>query len=58
MECVSSDTWSLPASRSAQPKAFKFLINDEVWSQGEDYTLNAERADPYTPSFEVQTMTS
>lgn len=38
-----SEEWTISLPRAARPIVFKFLLNDEVWSQGEDY-----KADPGT----------
>jgi hypothetical protein len=36
-----SSEWTISLPRATRPIIFKFLINDEVWSSGEDY-----KADP------------
>ena len=38
MECVGDDRWTITLGESARPLVFKFLVNDEVWSIGEDYS--------------------
>ncbi|ACB75427.1 hypothetical protein [Opitutus terrae] len=39
MDCVADDRWSVELGESARPFVFKFLINDEVWCTGEDFTI-------------------
>ena len=51
MTCVADDEWSLTVAKSAQPRVFKFLINDEVWCTGEDYSLRSNQSGTFTPSF-------
>lgn len=51
MTCVANDEWNLTVAKSEQPRVFKFLINDEVWCTGEDYSLRSSRSGTYTPSF-------
>jgi len=50
MECESSDswTWATPASR---PFAFKVLINDERWSNGDDFIASVGTENSVTPEF-------
>jgi len=51
MTCVADDEWSLSVAKSAQPRVFKFLINDETWCTGEDYSLRSSQSGTFTPSF-------
>ena len=51
MECVADDRWSLALGESARPFVFKFLINDETWSAGPDYTVSAGTTVTLTPTF-------
>lgn len=51
MDCIADDLWSLSVTRSAQPLVFKFLVNDEIWSAGEDYVLTASQTGTFTPTF-------
>ncbi len=39
MECVSDDRWRIVLGESARPFVFKFLINDQTWNLGDDYTV-------------------
>ena len=51
MECVADDRWTLVLGESARPFVFKFLINDEVWSTGEDYKTPSGTSVVFTPVF-------
>lgn len=51
MDCTGDDRWTLLVTESARPLVFKFLLNDEVWSTGEDYTAKAGAQNAYTPAF-------
>jgi hypothetical protein len=51
MECTAGDRWQLTLGDSSRPFVFKFLINDEVWSTGDDYTVAPGASATFTPSF-------
>lgn len=51
MECVADDRWTLTLGESARPFVFKFLINDEVWCTGEDYTIAPGKSVTLVPTF-------
>lgn len=51
MECVANDRWSLALGDSSRPFVFKFLVNDDVWSLGDDYTVAPGTSVTLTPSF-------
>lgn len=51
MNCVADDRWALTLGESARPFVFKFLINDEVWCTGEDYTLAPGSSITLEPTF-------
>lgn len=51
MECVADDRWSLALGESARPFVFKFLINDEKWCTGPDFTVSPGTTVTLTPSF-------
>jgi len=51
MECASDDRWTLTFAESARPLLFKFLINDETWCTGDDYTASPGASVTLTPSF-------
>ncbi|MDB6168884.1 MAG: hypothetical protein JWM88_1748 [Verrucomicrobia bacterium] len=38
MACVADDRWTVTLPESSRPIVFKFLLNDEIWCSGEDYT--------------------
>jgi hypothetical protein len=51
MECVGNDRWSIVLRESNRPVLCKFLVNDEVWSTGEDYVAKAGAASVFAPLF-------
>lgn len=51
MECVSDDRWSIALGEAGRPFVFKFLINDETWSTGPDYTVSPGTTVTLTPTF-------
>jgi hypothetical protein len=51
MECVADDRWTLALGESSRPFIFKFLINDETWSVGDDYTVAPGSSVTLTPIF-------
>ena len=51
MECTGDAQWTLKLGESARPVVFKFLLNDEVWSTGEDYTAKPGASAVLTPAF-------
>ena len=51
MECVSSDLWRVTLADSTRAFAFKFLINDTVWSAGPDFTAACGTSVTLTPEF-------
>jgi len=51
MNCVADTTWSITLAETSGPVPFKFLINDEQWSLGEDCTLAAGKSAKFTPTF-------
>lgn len=53
MECVADDRWTLAVGESSRPFIFKFLINDETWSLGDDYTVAPGSSVTLTPMFPV-----
>src|SRR5437868_12584791 len=38
MACVADDRWTLTLPESSRPVIFKFLLNDEIWCSGDDYS--------------------
>lgn len=51
LACVANDKWTIVLGESARPYVFKFLLNDEVWSTGEDFTADPGVSITLTPSF-------
>ena len=51
MECVGDDQWTIALRESALPVVFKFLVNDEVWSAGEDFVAKPGTSETFTPLF-------
>ena len=37
LECLDSQTWVWKTSAAERPFHFKFLLNDQVWCQGDDF---------------------
>src|SRR5687768_1950009 len=51
MECVADDRSSLALGESSRPFLFKFLVNHETWSLGDDYTVAPGSSVTLTPMF-------
>jgi hypothetical protein len=51
MECVADDRWSLALGESTKPFVFKFLVNDEKWSTGLDFTVSPGTTVTLSPVF-------
>jgi hypothetical protein len=51
MECASSDTWTWTSAAASRPFAFKVLINDERWSNGDDFVASVGTENPVSPAF-------
>jgi len=52
MNCLGSAEWVITLEGDADaPLAFKFLLNDERWSVGENYTLAPGKTGAFTPEF-------
>lgn len=48
---VSGNEWSFTTSSASDEVAFKFLLNDEIWSDGEDLTVAAGKTLISSPTF-------
>lgn len=48
---VNSDTWTITFPETAQPIVFKLLVNDLMWSIGEDYVLAPGATVSVSPAF-------
>ena len=51
MDCEGDDKWTITLRESDRPVVFKFLVNDEVWSLGEDYVAKPGSSVVFTPLF-------
>lgn len=51
MNCVADAEWTINLSGATSPVAFKFLLNDETWCLGADYTLTPGKVGAFTPEF-------
>jgi hypothetical protein len=51
LECSADDRWSITLSSGSQPIVCKFLINDETWCTGDDYTVLPGSSVVLSPSF-------
>lgn len=46
-----ADEWTISLPKSTRPIVFKFLLNDETWSAGSDFTADPGAAATFSPSF-------
>jgi hypothetical protein len=51
LENVSADLWTIVIPGVERPFGFKFAINDEIWSAGQDYVASPGDTLTLTPSF-------
>jgi hypothetical protein len=51
LACTAADRWTIKLPAAATPLVFKFLINDSVWSGGENFTLAAGADAVFSPVF-------
>ncbi len=51
MENISADEWKWETEEADSGIVFKFLVNDEIWSNGDDQTVAAGSTSISTPSF-------
>jgi len=51
LDCTADTLWTISLGESARPFEFKFLINDETWSTGENYTVVSGGSVTLTPTF-------
>ena len=49
--CVDGLTWTWSRRPAKEPVTFKLLINDQVWSRGENYTVGAGGQVEIEPGF-------
>jgi membrane protein involved in colicin uptake len=48
---ISDSEWSFKTSSASDELAFKFLLNDEIWSDGADLTIAAGKTSISSPTF-------
>jgi hypothetical protein len=51
LECAADDKWTFALGESSRPIVFKLLINDQIWSIGDDYTVAPGNSMTVTPVF-------
>lgn len=51
LNCVTDEKWSVNVQGATKPFAFKFLLNDETWNVGEDYTIAQGKVGTFEPKF-------
>ena len=51
LENISSSEWALKIEKATGTITFKFLINDKIWSEGENLSIQAGRRSVHSPVF-------
>ena len=51
LDCTANDTWTLVLPAVEKPFAFKIVLNDTLWSTGEDFSAAPGDTVTVTPSF-------
>jgi hypothetical protein len=51
LKCIAPSTWVWSTDKASQPLVFKLLLNDQLWSQGEDWTVPLGESLEVTPVF-------
>lgn len=51
MDCIAADGWAHTVKGATAPVVFKVLINDDVWSHGNDYVVEPGQSVSITPTF-------
>jgi hypothetical protein len=51
LKCVGPDLWRWSTESADQRLVFKLLLNDQVWSKGADWTLDAGDQLEVVPNF-------
>lgn len=51
MDCVAADIWTASLKNAKEPVSFKLLVNDSVWSTGNDYVVEPGQSLTVTPNF-------
>jgi len=49
--CTAVDRWAISLLVTNRPVVFKFLLNDKLWSLGEDYVAKPGSKTTYIPAF-------
>jgi hypothetical protein len=49
--CTAVDRWTISLLVTTRPVVFKFLLNDKLWSLGEDYVVKPGGNATFTPKF-------
>jgi hypothetical protein len=52
LHCVEASTWLWATTGAKDKVVFKLLLNDQVWAQGEDLTVEAGKRIEVVPSFQ------
>ncbi len=51
MDCVADDEWTITLSDATVPIVFKFVLNDTIWSLGNDFTVEPGGSVAIAPTF-------
>lgn len=51
LQCIAAEEWCLELPATSDPVVFKFLLNDESWCVGEDYSVAAGTEMTFAPVF-------
>ena len=51
MKNISATEWAFDTTKATGKVAFKFLINDQIWAEGDDLTIEAGSKSISSPSF-------
>jgi hypothetical protein len=51
LDCTAGDLWVVSLAGAKSPVTFKFLLNDQTWSKGEDYTAAPGSSSTLIPTF-------
>ena len=51
LDCVGASEWRISFTGAQRPVVFKFLLNDETWSAGENGTVEPGSSGTFSPVF-------
>jgi hypothetical protein len=51
LACADEAAWTISLANAVRPVVFKFLVNDETWSRGDDYTAAPGSNAELSPTF-------